>query len=54
MGRIPVITKIAYKDDISYAYSGKKINVKVTFESKQAENVTWTSIDTYDVSVLGK
>lgn len=54
MGRIPVITKIAYKDDISYAYSGKKINIKVTFESKQAENVTWTSIDTYDVSVLGK
>ena len=54
MGRIPVITKIAYKDDISYAYSGKKINVKVTFESKQAENVTWTSIDTYDVSVLCK
>ena len=54
MGRIPVITKIAYKNDISYAYSGKKINVKVTFESKQAENVTWTSIDTYDVSVLGK
>lgn len=53
-GKIPVVTKIAYKDDISYAYSGKDINVKVTFESKQAENVTWSSIDTYDVSAVGE
>lgn len=54
IGSIPVVTKIAYKDDISYAYSGKDINVKVTFESKQAENVTWSSIDTYDVSAIGE
>lgn len=54
MGRIPVITKIAYKDDVSYAYSGKPINVKVSFESKQAENVTWSAIDTYAVSGLGE
>lgn len=54
MGRIPVITKIAYKDDVSYAYSGKPINVKVAFESKQAENITWSAIDTYAVSGLGK
>ena len=54
IGKIPVITKIAYKDDISYAYSGKEINVKVTFESKQAENVTWSSIDTYDISAVGQ
>lgn len=54
VGKIPVISKIAYKDDISDAYSGKKINVKVSFESKQAENVTWSSIDSYDVSGIGK
>lgn len=54
IGKIPVISKIAYKDDISYNYSGKKINVKVSFESKQAENVTWSSIDGYDVSGVGK
>lgn len=49
-GKVPVISKIYYKDDIPYSYSGQKINVKVTFESKQAENVTWSSIDTYDIS----
>lgn len=54
IGKISVISKIAYKDDISYNYSGKKINVKVSFESKQAENVTWSSIDGYDVSGVGK
>lgn len=54
MGRIPVITKIAYKEDVSYAYSGKPINVKVSFESKQAENITWSAIDTYAVSGLGE
>lgn len=53
-GRIPVVAKIAYKEDVSYAYSGKPINVKVSFESKQAENVTWSAIDTYDVSGLGE
>lgn len=54
VGRIPVISKIYYKDDIPYTYSGQDINVKVRFESKQAENVTWSSIDTYDVSGMGE
>lgn len=54
MGSIPVITKIAYKEDVSYSYSGKPINVKVSFESKQAENITWSAIDTYAVSGLGE
>lgn len=54
VGRVPVISKIYYKDDISYSYSGQPINVKVRFESKQAENVTWSSIDTYDVSGMGE
>lgn len=51
---IPAITKIYYKDDVSYAYSGQKINVKVFFESKQADNITWSAIDSYDVSGLGE
>lgn len=54
VNKIPAISKIAYKDDISYAYSGQKINVKVIFESKQAENVTWSAIDSYAVSGLGE
>lgn len=51
---IPAITSIAYNDDISYAYSGKPVNIKVIFESKQADNVTWSAIDTYDVSGVSK
>lgn len=54
ISRIPAITKIAYKNDVSYAYSGQKINVKVSFESKQAENVTWSAIDSYTVSGFGE
>ncbi len=54
IGKIPVVTKIAYKDDISDAYSGQEINIKVTFESKQAENVTWSSINTYDFSAISE
>lgn len=54
VSRIPAISKIAYKDDVSYSYSGQKINVKVRFESKQAENVTWSAIDSYDISGLGE
>ncbi len=54
VSQIPAITKIAYKNDVSYAYSGQKINVKVVFESKQAENITWSEIDSYDVSGLGE
>lgn len=51
---IPAIEKIYYKDDVSYAYSGQKINVKVNFESKQAENITWSAIDSYAVAGLGE
>lgn len=54
VSEIQVISKIAYKDDISSAYSGQPINVKVKFESKQAENVTWSAIDSYNVSGVGK
>lgn len=54
ISRIPAITKIAYKNDVSYAYSGQKINVKVSFESKQAENITWSAIDSYTVSGFGE
>lgn len=49
-GTIPVLSSIAYKNSISSAYSGQPINVKVTFESKQADNITWSVIDSYDVS----
>lgn len=54
VSHIPAITGIAYKDDVSYAYSGQKINVKVHFESKQAENITWSAIDSYTVSGMGE
>lgn len=47
---IDVISSIVYKDDISKAYLGKPVNVKVKFESKQADNVTWNSIESYQVS----
>lgn len=50
---IDVISSIVYKDDISRAYLGKPINVKVKFESKQADNVTWSNIDSYQVSGTG-
>lgn len=51
--KIPAITSISYKDSISQAYSGKEVNVKVVFESKQADNITWTQIDSYEVSGVG-
>ncbi len=54
VAQIPAITKIAYKDDVSYSYSGQPINVKVKFESKQAENITWSEIDSYVVSGVGE
>jgi len=47
---IPAISSIAYKNDISSVYSGKPVNIKVIFESKQAENITWSTIDSYDIS----
>lgn len=51
---IPAISSIYYKNDVSSAYSGKPVNVKVIFESKQAENITWSSIDSYDVNGINK
>lgn len=50
VSKIPVISSIAYKNTISSAYAGQPINVKITFESKQADNITWSTIDSYDVS----
>ena len=47
---IPAVSSIVYKDNISEAYSGKPVNIKVIFESKQAENITWSAIDSYDAS----
>lgn len=47
---IPAVSSIVYKDSVSSAYSGQPVNVKVIFESKQADNVTWSTIDSYDVS----
>lgn len=48
--RIPAISRIAYNDNISSAYSGQPVNVKIIFESKQADNITWSAIDSYDIS----
>ena len=47
---IPAVSSIVYKENISEAYSGKPVNVKVIFESKQADNITWSAIDSYDAS----
>ncbi len=47
---IPAISGITYKDDISSAYSGQPVKIRVVFESKQADNITWSAIDAYDVS----
>lgn len=54
LNTISVISKIAYKNDISANYSGQPVNVKVIFESKQADNITWSAIDSYDVSGVGE
>lgn len=51
---IYAVSKIAYKNDISDVYSGQPVNVKVIFESKQADNITWSAIDSYDISGVGK
>ena len=47
---IQAISSIVYKDDIPYSYSGQNVNIKVTFESKQADNVTWSTVDSYNVT----
>ena len=47
---IDVISSIVYKENISKAYSGQPVNLKVTFEAKQADNISWSSIDSYQLS----
>lgn len=47
---VNVISSIIYNNDISKAYSGQPVNIKVKFESKQADKVTWSSIDNYQLS----
>ena len=47
---IDAISSIVYKDNISKAYSGQPVNLKVTFEAKQADNISWSSIDSYQLS----
>lgn len=51
---IPAVSGIAYKNDVSSAYAGQEVNVKVLFESKQADNITWSAIDAYDVSGIAE
>lgn len=47
---VDAISSIVYKDDISKSYSGQPVNIKIRFESKQADNVSWSSIDEFEVS----
>ena len=47
---IDAISSIVYKENISKAYSGQPVNLKVTFEAKQADNISWSSIDSYQLS----
>ncbi len=54
VSKIPAISEISYNNDVPYSYSGQSVNVKVTFEYKQAENITWTEIDSYEVTGLGE
>lgn len=46
---VDAISSIAYKTGISKAYAGQAVNIKVKFEAKQADNVTWSSIDSYQL-----
>jgi hypothetical protein len=47
---VDAISSIIYKESITKSYSGQPVNIKVNFESKQADNVSWSSIDSYQVS----
>lgn len=47
---VDAISSIVYKDSISKAYSGQPVNIKVSFEAKQADNISWSSIDSYQLS----
>ncbi len=46
---VDAISSIAYKTGISKAYAGQPVNIKVKFEAKQADNITWSSIDSYQL-----
>lgn len=47
---VDAVSRIAYKSNISKAYSGQPVTIKVIFEAKQADNVSWSSIDSYKLS----
>lgn len=47
---IDAVSSIVYKDTISKAYSGQPVNIKVKFEAKQADNVSWDTINSYSLS----
>ena len=47
---IDAISSITYKENISKAYAGQPVNLKVIFEAKQADNVSWNSIDSYQLT----
>lgn len=47
---IDAISSITYKENISKAYAGQPVNLKVFFETKQADNVSWNSIDSYQLT----
>ena len=47
---VDAISRIVYKDSISRAYAGQPVNIKVKFEAKQADNISWDSINSYTFS----
>lgn len=47
---VDAISSIVYKDSISKAYSGQPVNIKVKFEAKQADNISWDNINSYTLS----
>ena len=47
---LDAISSITYKENISKAYAGQPVNLKVIFEAKQADNVSWNSIDSYQLT----
>lgn len=47
---VDAVSSIVYKESISRAYSGQPVNIKVKFEAKQADNISWSSIDSYELS----
>ncbi len=47
---VDAISSIVYKDSISRAYAGQPVNIKVKFEAKQADNISWDSINSYTFS----